>query len=353
MVPGAPVVDAPPPAAKENGAKPADKPPLAPIKPAPGQSPKTRNDWAEFEKVHEATKKEREDFEKKWQEAQKRATDLEQTLVQSRQREQNYAGLELTLREREEALTAAQAELRMADIRRDPEFVERFDNGKKFHVERLVELGSTFLDKETLAAAIRRGDDDKLSQVREALNPTEMRRWDASLMEIERLDVEREAEVASAEKNWKSRHEKKMADARNQALQQNEEYRKVGHRAIDNIFKAMPFMDTPELRTKVQTAVDGAAGFGNTAVWTPENLLGTVALAMIQQDLTVAQQGLIETKDKEIADLKAEKERLETTMRSKGLIGSEGGGFAANGKEVDPWEDPEATIASRVRKVGR
>lgn len=318
----------------------------------PTENPNRQN-YKALEDKKNVAEAERDAARKELEEFRRRSTDLEQTLAKARERDQNVAGVELTLREREQELAELRRQLKIADIRRDPEFVEKYQTGRNFHVERLLELGQTAgVPKEDVQRLIRAGDADRLAEVAAGLSPGNQMKFNAALLEIERLDSQRELELKTAETSWERIQRERQERQMQQVLQQNTQYRSVGHKAVDNIFGAIPFIkDNAELRQKCLSAVDGVAGFGDTSIWTPENMQGSIAMGIVLQDINAKQQAVLEQTQSELKALREEHEKLQKVAKERGLVPSDDDArFAPDGGSA---EEDYVPFSQRLKVAGR
>lgn len=335
----------------KNGAAPILKvePPKLTPKVEPTASP-NRENFKRLEEAKTAAEKERDTLRQEVESFKKRSTDLEQTLAKARERDGNVAGLELTIQKQTQELDEMRREVKAASLQRDPEFREKYETGRNFHADRLIELGQQAgATKEDMQRLVRAGDADRLAEVASSLPPGQQARFMAALTEIERLDSQREQELKNAEGLWERLQREKQEKQRQNVLQQNAGYRQIGHKAVERLFNEIPgIKENEQLRTEALAAVDGVAGFGNSEKWTPENMMGNIALAQIMVPINLAQQTIIQHRDEEITALKEEKERLEATIKSHGFDDSEPG-FGGNGREPEEY----VSLGSRIKVAGR
>jgi len=280
--------------------------------------------------------------------AEKRATDLEAALTQARAASGNVEGLKLTLAEREERISKLEEELRAVDIRRDPEFTEKFENGLKFHVERMTELGSTVLDKAEVQRLIRLGDDEKLAEVREALSAGQKVKWDAARMKIEELSTEKEQLLSRSEETAKALQERRRQKQLEAARSQGQQTLQIGRSIVEDIFsKVAPLADDKELREQCEAVVRGVSGFEGAQEWTTHRMMNELLRATVLGKITSTQDTTIRGLVEERNTLQEKVDSLERVLKEKGLTSSGDLDNYSPPAEKDIYDD-DAPIATKL-----
>lgn len=318
------------------------------------RQPKSEKAQENFKTLTESRNQERANREA----AEKRAAELEAKLLQREQEfeeaKKNAANPDATaaemaryqqeIQKRDHLLHQAQQELRAASIERDPQFIEKYKVGKQQRINQLQELAvAVGVSQDEFQRAIKAGDEDRLSEYKDSLPLGQRYHWDALRMQMAALDIEKEQELQNSDKAWenlqKSREEQ-FNQQRQQSLQANMQ---LANKVLGNYREKIPILkDDPELAKQVESSLIGLAGGEGADRWTPENIMGHIALLPVlvkreQQQGAIIQ--ALQEENKAIADLKKKIEEQEQFIKSRyGGMGDADGG-AAKPKSEDGFED--------------
>lgn len=305
---------------------------------APVLSPKASENFRKLEESkkaaeseRDATKAELSGFKTQLADKDKRIADLEATMAQQRSASGNVDGLKLTVEEQAQQIRALQQELKAADVKRDPEFVDKYVNGRKFQEDTLADVASLVgAQKEDVHRALRMGDETKLSEIREALTPQQQRRWDVALMERERIDLERERAEKDADKTWEQLQKQRAEGFKAQQVQIASENRRMARSVMGSILEKVP--DLKENRTitdQMQEIAEGLSGGKGSEHWPKDKIIESVMMGRVYETACAGMNTRIQELEGKLKTETEERKKVEGILKSRGIPYSDTAGFQA------------------------
>lgn len=337
--------------------KPDEKPADAPVLPVeqkvvapPDQKPPEqvkpkRTDFERVEQRASAAERERDAAVAERAASQKKIDDMQARLAEYQANSGNTEGLKAAITEKDQKIRQLEEALRSQDLRHDPEFQERFETGLKFHTDRLTEIGSEVLDKAEVERLIRKGDDERLAEIRESLPIGKRAKWDASIIKIEELSSEKDQLLQRSEETWKKLQDKRRSESIQGLHNQTQQHMGIGMRKIDDIFEKVPTLgEDTELRAECVKVVRAVSGLEGAQEWTPERMMETMIMKQVYGKILQAQDATLKGLTEERDELQKENERINAVLKKKGLSasGDDSENFTAeprNGEKYVPMAD--------------
>lgn len=281
-------------------------------------SPEGKEDFRKLSETAKAAEKKATELESKLSESQKKITEMEAQLAELPQTKEAAAKLQQQIEEREEALQKlnqefqhSREELKAANLQRDPEFVEKFEKGREFHVNQIRDLAATrSVPENDVLRALQGGNEDRLAEIREQLTPGQQRRWDVTLEKLEALEIEKQQELQDSDKAWERLQEGRRKQAMKSRAELYEAHRAMGAEIINGIRESVPFFrEDKELQQQVSEIAEAVAGGKGADQWDSKKLIGTAVAVPVLMRVNALQAKKIE---EETASREAvEKERDE------------------------------------------
>lgn len=317
----------------------------------PNRSPRHK----EFANLESERNKARAEAEQHKIAVEKHQKELEELRQQMAQRDQALAskqgevqGLIQAQQEAEslrQQLEEARKERLSLDVTQDPDFQARFDTVIGTQEERLFSLAASVdVRKEDLQRAFQFGDEERIATIRDALNPTMQRTWDAAMGIRESKRLEREDAIKDSKRTYAEIQERRSQQEkakRQESLNRNlTSSRRIVAELWDDPAMESFRADTA-LRKEIETTLEYACGNGPKEFvdqWTPEQFLRAVAVNKILGRAIPAQHAVIAGKDEEIkklTDTTAEKDKKIKEL--EGFIQSRYGSLpTADGGDIRP-----------------
>lgn len=311
-VPAAPVSDKAPPE------KPVEV--SEPVVDTSQMSPKARENFARME---EARKKDRETYQSELEKLRTETkVEIEAREAKIKEYEERQSKLstltpeEITRRDQE--IDKLKGELKFVALERDPDFISRYVTPKAQLMESLKELNSGTFPVEDLERAVKRGDQDKVDELRDSLQPRDQRRFDATLLQLEQVDIQKDLALKNRDTTYQ------------QILQQRQETQKASmeERFNQNLRLARevamePFEKVPGLKEdaallqEVQSSLTALAGGEGAEKWDPRAIFQRVAASFVQTKILMTQHEQLQEKDAALAEKNKKIEELESFITSK------------------------------------
>lgn len=321
----------------------------------------TRTDFQKLEDAKKAAEKERDEVRQRAEASEKRIAELDAQLKEIEPVKKNATEIQTLLKQREEELASLRQELKSASIERDPEFQEKYVQGKQQQIDHLKDLALTKgVDENVFLRAIRTGDEDQLQEIRENLAPHQQRRWDAHFLKLEQLEVDRQDEVAHADRTWQKRQEAQKQQFSQTAEQQINTHRKLGKEVIAEMLPGLAHLkDDQELMTDLERTVEGVAGGEGTENWNTKALIHHVLAAKVLNKVVQDQYGLVQAGNAKVEELeKSMKEKDEKIANYETFIKSRHGSlpgaetFSGDKKSTGDYDPSKSLLSQIVVKRG-
>lgn len=325
-----------------------------------GDKVNTRN-WRALNAAKTEIENERNDLRTKFETTSKEMEELRAKLTQAEEQLKNRVpeqdfDLQKQFTEREQQyiqqIEELKTHLRAADITRDPEFVAKYDNGRQSKVALLKQIAGKDFDP---------ADEYQIQEIRDSLDAPRQRKFDAALIQLEQLDLERQEAINNAPKTYEQLQQRRQQQFMEIQKQELGKRLNLRNTVWENLTKTNETLaQDEELRNAVYERLEGLAGGKGAEAWTEENIMGNVAAATILGKLTHVQHQVIQGKDqeletvrKELETVKKEKEELDKFVKSRygGLPSSETPSSSAptNGMDLDPKRPMYEQIQIRTR----
>jgi DNA repair exonuclease SbcCD ATPase subunit len=336
---------------------------LVPVKsptpqpPAP-MSPKAHENFKRVEKektealeARKAAEAQLETFKTQVAEREKRIQDLEATMQQQRANTGNVDGLQATLQERDQTIRALQQELKAAAITRDPEFVDRYVNGRKFQEETLADLGTAVgMTKDVVHQIIRMGDESKLAEIRDALPPAQQRRWDAALLKREQIALEREQAEQNADKTWEQMQKQRQEGFQAQQAQIAHENRRLAKTVMGGILEKVPELkENRIINEHLSQIAEGISGGKGSEHWPKEKIVESVMMSKVYETACAGMNSRIQELEGKLKTETEERQKVESILKSRGIPYSDSAGFqsTAPAKAATPTRLSDQIVVNR------
>jgi hypothetical protein len=275
------------PEAKKPDDKPAEEKPVEKVE-KKEPSPAARENFEKLEKraiaaeeALQATTKERDEFKLKVTELSN-AEDQIKSLAEQ---------LEAERAEKEEAIR----ELRAASIERDPAFKKKYVESRKTPLEELARI--TGKSQTEIDEIIKSGNDDAIDDIKDSLRGTKLSRFEAALVDLDRIEIERKRAIGDANETAQSLAEERQKQSAQQVQQLKQKNLQVSKEVMDSMFNQVDaWRDDTELRDVVeQQLAQVSAG-----EWSPKQILGTIVVANMANKAVAIQAKVIESRNQEL-----------------------------------------------------
>lgn len=308
----------------------------------PKEEKKTRSDFQKLEDAKKAAEKLAQDREKEAADAKARIAELEKQYAEFEPTKKNAETSQKRIEEQEAELQRIRQELKSASIERDPDFQEKYIKGKQVHVDHLKDLVPKEHEADFLRA-LRTGNEDTLNEIRENLAPHLQRKWDAHLNRLELLEVERQEEVANADRTYQKQQEQRQQQRVRSSEESLNVHRKLGKEVIAEVSENIGALkDNHQLMTALHEIAEGVAGGKGAEQWDAKALFRNVLMTRVLAEHVTAMDGVlkglhekVETTEKELKERDEKIANYETFIKSRhgSLPGAET--FSATEKKAD------------------
>lgn len=330
--------------------------PPEPQKPAeipPELKGKARENFARLEQAkreaEEKAKKIEEEWKTKYEESQSKIKEYESKISQAVNPEEFQRQIE----ERDRKLQELQNEYRLVALERDPDFIATYDRPRQLIQDGLKDMAlQASVSEQDFQRAIRLGDQSRLEEIRDSLPAHLQRKWDASLNQIEQINIQREIALKDKEQTYQQLSQQRQEQFKQQhAARLNENLSLADKIAEEPFEKIESLRENTELKARIKATLQGIAGGKGAENWTAEKIMRQVAAAEtlqhfmgVQNQVIEGQKGEMETLKKSLEESQSKIKELETfiTQRHGALPNNEvpAGGAQSPTKTDKPiWEE--------------
>lgn len=329
-----------------------------PGKKEPKEEKKTRSDYQKLEDARDAAEKLAKEREKEAADAKSRIAELEKQYSEFEPTKKDAESLRKEAEELKAENARVRAELKSASIERDPDFRAKYTQGKQVHVDHLKDLVPREHEADFLRA-LRTGNEDTLNEIRENLQPHLQRKWDAHLARIEQLEVERQEELANADRTWEKQQEQKqfqMARSSAESLYIN---RQLGKEVLGKLVEEVKGLDeNPQLLSELKDIGEGLAGGKGAEAWDAKAMIQSAMMTRVLSRIVEGMAGDIKERAEKFETLETQlKERDEKIANYEAFVRKHHGElpgaetFSATEKKADAlgFKNGMPDIVVRVR----
>jgi hypothetical protein len=290
-------------------------------------SPKARDNFARLEENLKQQEAARQAAEAKLQEYEsKYKTDTESKDSRLKELEEKLALAnpdDFTAKEKkyQQELNDLRGELKLVALERDPEFIARYD-APRTHLQNVLQdiAVSSGVTPEDFQRALRLGQEDRLEEIRENLQPSDKRKYDAALLQIEQVNMQRDMALKDKETTYNQ-----INQQRQQQYQQVNQERTQNQIAMARKLAQEPFEKIDglpsELKAEVEQTLVALAGGEGSDKYNVETIMREFAASVVQRRILQGQHQAIEAKDTKIQELEAKlKEREEFIQKQYGSM---------------------------------
>lgn len=290
-------------------------------------SSKTRENFDRLSTEARKAREERDRLQKEHEEARKRLAEYEEKLKNPVVPED----LQKQLQEREAKLQELQNELRFVNLERDPEFVARFSTDHLTGA--MKELAqSAGVEEAAFQRALRNGNEDQLADIRDSLQPAQQRRWDAALLQMEQVNLQKQQALQNRDRTWAEIQQAREQQWQQQVQMQTKENISLAEQTFQKMVEITPlFQEDEEAKEQARKVAIAMAGGEGADKFTKETILqwgmANVALARAKK----LQDEVIEGQQSKITEYEEKMKELESKLKERDeFIEKRHGGMPSN-----------------------
>lgn len=294
---------------------------------------KARENFAKLEEKAKAAEDRANKLQADYEATQAKIKEFEEKLAN--QPTVNVEEYEKKIQERDQKLQEAQNELRFVAIERDPEFIARYVTPQTYLQGTLKEMalltGATDKDFERAMT-----NPEKMEEIRDNLAPAEQRKWDAALLQIEQVNLQKGMALKDRDQTYQQLNEQRQKQYESAREQQRQTNLALARKVAMMPFEAAPHLkEDTELQERVTKVLTGIAGGEGAENWNAEAIMQQVAAAQVQTKILTTQNDIIQAQTKEMEELKKKVEEQESFIKSKF------GGMPSNEPDTSKGEKKE------------
>lgn len=301
----------------------------------------------------EAKSKEWEQKEAQWktetEQAQARMKELEEKL--SKANPEDFTAKELKY---QQELDAIRNELKLVALEKDPEFIARFEAPRTHLHATLQEIASTVgTSPEDFQRAFRLNQEEKLYEIREGLQPHMQRKWDAAILQIEQVNLQKELALKDKETLYRDITQKRQQEYQQTAQQRLQSQISMARQLAQEPFQKIQGLPD-EWKSEIESTLVALAGGEGAERYTPESIMREFAASVVQRKVLESQNATLQSREEKIKDLEAKlKERDEFIQSRHGSMPANevNGSVTKTPEKPGPiWERAQATVSGSNRE---
>lgn len=322
------------------------KPPEQSEQPEVQLKGKARENFARLEQAKKEQEERANKLQAEYEAAQNKLKEYEEKLAS----QPKFDPEEFTKKEQEyqQRLQELTSELQAVSLERDPEFVARYEQPRQQLTGMLKDLAtSAGIDEKEFNRALN--DPDKLFEIRDSLQPRDQVRWDAALLNIEQVNIQRNLALQNKEQTYQQLQEQRQNQWKSQREQQLQQNLSLSEQVFQNVTEAAAWVkDDPETQAVVRNALRGLAGGEGAEQWTAQEIMKHVAASKLQTPILQKQHAIIESQTSEIEELKKKLSEHEEFIKKQ--YGSLPSTTPSNDGEKPPakpraiWEEADEAV---------
>lgn len=317
-----------------------------------GPSEATRENFKKLEDSRKAIEKERNEARTQALELQTRIQQLEIVAQQAEAKGKGADQLQQQLENAYRELNDTRQTLKAASIERDPEFIEQFVKRRERVMSDVKQLAlASGATEDAFERALKFGDEDQLQEWRGALNPAQQRQWDARMLQVEQIDMQRQEAVENSDKTWQQLQQRQAKAYEEHASNITRQNLQLAANVENSFWTQFPNLNEhEELKDSVRVALKGLAGGEGADQWTPEHIMRQVGFATILSHAVQSQKRVIDTAQEEIAKRDTEIAELKKKVsEQEEFIGGQARDIPGGGSAVNSGNGERKSLLGQVR----
>jgi hypothetical protein len=302
-----------------------------------------------FERLEKAKKEQEERANKLQSEHEALQTKLKE-YEEKLSRQTQFDPTEFTKKEQEyqQRLQQLTSELQAVSLERDPEFIARYEQPRQQLTGLLKEMAtSAGIEEKEFQRALN--DPDKLFEIRDSLSQRDQVRWDAAVLNIEQVNIQRNLALQNKEQTYQQLQQQRENEWKTQRQRQLDQNLALSEQVLQGITEQAAWLkEDPDTQTIVRNTLRGLAGGEGAEQWTAQEIMKHVAASKLQTPILQKQHAIIESQTSEIEELKKKLSEHEEFIKKQ--YGSLPSTTPSNDGEKKPekpraiWEEADEAV---------